>query len=496
MSRRSPRTLLNLAAGLALCAAFAPFSWYAVAPPLIAVTMRFWTGASRSRAFGEGWLFGFAYFGGSTYWVYYSAHDYGGAHPAAAVLIAVLLPAVLALYTAALAYCVRLACDAPTAATLLIQPSLWFVFEWLRGDLLSSFAWNLLGQSLIDSPLAGVLPVVGVYGAGWLTVFIGVALLEALRLKNIRYALAGGAAFAAAAAASLMEWTQAVGDPVRVAVLQADVPQSVRFEAEHMRRAIREYAEMTRKAPDDTLVLWPEAAVPAPYDLLAPKVIQPLAAELSLRGGALLGGAFVRENGRTYNSLFHLSDGEASFYHKRHLVPFGEYVPLRFLVEWVGRFVVIPMSNLDAGKDPPIMRIGGRDVGVSICYEATLTERIKDALPSAEYFVNVSNDGWFGDSAAPRQHLNMSRLRAAEFGRPMVRATTTGISAIINHRGETLWLSEQFVKQSAVREVQPRQGLTPYASLGHAPTWALAWLAAIWWAYGVRRRRRSSEEHG
>lgn len=493
--KNRPATLrggFSLAAGLALCTAFAPFSWYAVAPPLIAAVMALWSAApSRTRAFFDGWLFGFAYFAGSTYWMYYSVHDYGGAPPAAAVLAVVLLSGALALYTGALAACLHFARSAPPALALWIRPSLWFLFEWLRGELLSSFAWNLLGQSLVDSPLSGVLPVVGVYGAGWMLVFVGVALFEAVRRKSPARLLAALVVFASAAAASSVEWTRATGEAVRVTVLQAGVEQSVRFTPEMVRETARIYAAMTRKAPDDTLVVWPEAAIPAPYDRLEARSIRPLVSSLAERGGALLGGAFVRDGGRTYNSLFYADGDETHFYHKRHLVPFGEYMPLRFLLNWLEQVVNIPMSDLAAGRAPPVMTIAGRKVGVSICYEATLTENIRDALPESVYLVNLSNDGWFGDSVAPQQHLDMARLRAMEFGRPMIRATTTGISAIINHQGEVLERSGQFTRHSMSGAVHPREGATPYTVLGNAPMLMSAFFAvgAMLWRSraGVRR---------
>lgn len=488
----------HLIAGALLCAAFAPISWYPIAPILVAVMMWQWTRLSRRRAVWGGYLFGLAYFFGSTYWIYYSAHDYGGAHWAAAILITVLMSVALAFYMAALAFGVWRTRDAPSWLRVLAWPSLWFAVEWLRGSLLSSFAWNSLSQSLIESPLFGVFPLFGVYGAGWLMVFVGALLVEAARRCDARFA-AGAVAVAvgvtaAAWASSSFEWTRVAGAPVRVAVLQGGMSQAERFNRESTLAMMREYAEMTREAPKNTLVVWPEVAIPIPYRLLR-KYIGDLVTELAARNSALVAGVWVREDDeRSYNSLV-FDDGETrTFYHKRHLVPFGEYMPLRFLLAWVKNFVTIPMSDLSAGALPPVMTIGEHEVGVSICYEATLSERIADALPRANYLLNVSNDGWFGDSFAPWQHLNMARLRAAEFARPMVRATTTGISAIINYQGAVLWRSKQFSQYGQVETIQPRRGATPYAVWGNAPIMVVSALSfIIWMARRQRKRHRDAK---
>ena len=168
-------------------------------------------------------------------------------------------------------------------------------------------------------------------------------------------------------------------------------------------------------------------------------------------------------------------------------------MPGRALLGWLRRWIVIPMSDLSAGAASPVLDIGEHKAGVSICYEAALSGLIADAMPAAHYFINLSNDAWFGVGAAAEQHLQMARVRAAEFGRPMLRATTTGISAIIDHRGRLLRRTRQRSRESLAASVQPRQGLTPYAAWGDWPAALAVLLSFAAFARHRRRRGRPSE---
>lgn len=483
------RLLPNALAGVALCAAYAPFSWFVIAPPLIAIVLFAWSRESTRGALAGGWVFGFAYFCASCHWIYFSVHEYGHAPAIFALLVVVLLAAVLALYFAGLAYCVRYMASMPFMLRAIVWPSLWSAAEWLRGSAVSSFPWNLLGQTLVDSPLSGLLPVFGVYGSGWLLVLIGVLLFECVRRRRWSLSIPPVLIVLSGVLLAQVQWTQEKGEPVPAALLQANVPQTVRFNKQYIRSAIREYADMTRQAPDRALVIWPEAAVPLLYDRLEQSLLHPLVGELAERGGHLLGGFFVREEKRVYNSLVYF-DGTRQFYHKRHLVPFGEYMPGRFLLNWIRYWVHIPMSDLSAGDLPPILDIGEHSVGVAICYEAAFTELVSDTMPEANYFIHLSNDAWFGDSSAARQHLQIARMRALEFARPVLRVTTTGISAIIDHRGRILKQSRQHSKEALIGRIQPRHGLTPYAMWRHWPVMPVLIFTLIIFGYYYRKQRK------
>jgi len=180
----------------------------------------------------------------------------------------------------------------------------------------------------------------------------------------------------------------------------------------------------------------------------------------------LLAGIFISdlETGRYYNSLINVHGGD---YRKRHLVPLGEYIPLRFLIDFFSHWVKIPMSDIDSGADnQPLLHAAGQPLGVSICFEDAFARDVRRDLPEATLLVNVSNDAWFDGSFEPFQHHAIARMRALESGRFMLRATNTGISSIIGPKGEEIAVSSQFEIQVLKASVQPMTGSTPYIFWG------------------------------
>ena len=491
-------------AGIALTGAYAPLSWFPLAVLAPAVTLALWRRAPRVAA-ARGWVFGFAHFGTSFYWLYYSLHDFGQAPVVLAVAATMLFSAVLAVYCAGLAWVTAHVARRTGKALLClaVYPSLWVLSEWSRGVLLTGFPWNFIGQAAIDSPLAAILPVFGTLGVSWVTVFFSGCLVLVLSRRGVTRVVVPGAAAAVFVTAMVMDplkWSVADGEPIEVALVQPNVEQSLKFDPDEFERIVNGYRELTARAVGADLVLWPETALPAYYDVIEPDVLTPLNDEIRAAGGEFLLGAFVRDGAGTYNAVAMVARPPRVYY-KQHLVPFGEYLPLRGLFEFFRKWILIPMSDLRAGSGPPLMRVGGRDVGVSICYEVSFASGIIAALPRAAYLINVSNDSWFGDSTAPHQHLQMARVRSVETARAMVRATSTGISAVIDHRGAVVARSRQFSEQVLTAPVQPRRGRTPYVSWGDAPilAWSLLLVLAPW-VPGVgaagRRAQRDRDIYG
>jgi apolipoprotein N-acyltransferase len=236
------------------------------------------------------------------------------------------------------------------------------------------------------------------------------------------------------------------------------------------------YWELTERNLDAELVVWPETAIPDFLHHVRGVLIEPMAARAREEGTEIVLGIPVMEadTGRHFNALLSLGTRE-DLYAKRHLVPFGEFMPFK---AWLGPLVdlfEVPMSDFSRGSsERPLLAVGDRMAGVSICYEDAFPAEVAQALPEAEFLINVSNDAWFGDSLAPHQHLEMARMRALENGRYLLRATNTGISAIIDQRGQVLGVIPAFVRGDFVAEVRPYAGATPYARLGNAPAIGLA----------------------
>jgi apolipoprotein N-acyltransferase len=271
-------------------------------------------------------------------------------------------------------------------------------------------------------------------------------------------------------------------------VLQGNVEQAVKWNPDGLLPTLQTYLQLTRDHLDSDLIVWPETAIPEFLHSVEQPLLKPLGETARARGAEIVIGVPIMESAdHYYNGLISIGSAEDRYY-KRHLVPFGEYLPfkalLRPLIDWFD----VPMSDFSRGHAAkPLLQVGAHRVGVSICYEDVFPDEVRQALPEASYLINVSNDAWFGDSLAPHQHLEFARLRALESGRPLVRATNTGISAIVDERGGVIGSIRSFERGAYSAEIQPRAGVTPFSRLGSGPAIAIA-LAMLGAALLLRRR--------
>jgi len=484
------RGVASLLLGALLTLAFAPFEWRLLALLSPALLLWLWLPLSPKQAAWSGWLFGVGLFGSGISWVYHSLHLFGAAVAPLAAFLTLLFALFLALFFALLGYLFArfpVSSDAKALRLLLVGPALWVLLEVFRGWFLTGFPWLLLGYAHLDTPLAGYAPLFGVLSLSWLSIVSGVLLLlfcSAAWQRASQPALLSGAIllllWGGGALLQRVDWSQPVGEPITVALLQGNVSQEKKFRGQ-MRSSIIRYMEMSRQQSEADLIVWPETAVPL-YFRNAEALLQPLVEELKAQNQDLLLGTFLYDepNRRYYNSVLSLVQPDQN-YHKQHLVPFGEYMPLRFLLDFLSRFIVIPMSDLASGSDQqPALAVAGHFAGVSICYESAYGAVVANALPQADFLVNVSNDAWFGDSLAPEQHLEIVRMRALELSRPLVRATNTGISAFVDHKGNLLQRGPKFVQWSMSAELQPREGRNGYMIWGDWLVILTAWLLLLW----------------
>ena len=494
---RHPRLgdALALIAGAALPLAFAPIEWRVISVLAPAILFLLWLDVTPRRAFWRGYLFGLGQFGVGVSWVYNSIHLFGHAvAPLAAVLTALFI-AFLALFPALAGWALRrfsrrLALG-PLQQLALI-PFGFALHEWVRGWLFTGFPWLLLGQAHVDSWAAGYLPVFGVYGTGLVIAILAAAVGTVLLGGRLQRWLAVGAVLLfglAGIALGRLEWTHPIGEPLDVSIVQGNIDQAEKWRKEQFDATLELSEKLSRAHFGQDVIVWPESAIPATYGKVAENYLLPLADDAQRYGTTLVTGLFVidAQQAAIYNSLVALGP-QQDVYHKRHLVPFGEYTPLRSVLGWLDQFVTIPMSDLDRGTGRPLLKVGDYWTGASICYEDAFGEEVIEALPEAAYLVNVSNDAWFGDSLAPWQHLELAQLRALETGRWMVRATNTGVSAIVDPRGRIAAISPQFERHVLSGQIEPRAGMTPYASWGNWPPVVVA-LLVLGLVAGLRWRR-------
>ena len=416
------------------------------------------------RLFLHGWLFGNGYFGVGVYWTYNSLHDFGQASPVVAALIAALLILALAVFPALTLCAWQWGKRQVGDKAIWLMPLFWFAFEWFRGWFLTGMPWLSLGYAHVDSFLAGFGPIVGVYGISALSIFLSISLLMLVKRRQyIAIAIPVGI-FGLGLSLQSVDWTKADGEALKVTMVQGNIPQEIKWRYEERQNIFNTYWRETSQHWDSDLIVWPETALPGRSERIQESILTPITKKAVEQGSHILTGVIVSDNvnKRFYNSMILLGENQGT-YHKRHLVLFGEYYPLRWLIDFMRNWINIPYSDLTPGPDDQLlMSIKGVALGLSICFEDVFSRDVMPDIPEANILVNASNDAWFGDSLAPHQHLQMAQMRAIEAGRPMVRSTNTGISAFIDSHGQIEQISEQFKTQSLSQFVQGRSGITPF----------------------------------
>ena len=508
-----PRVAIVFMAGCAHAASVAwPFSfglpqglpvWWL---QLLALGLLAWTlnqpGTTWRQAFLLGWVFAVSWLAGTFWWLFISMHTYGGLAAPLAAMAVVGLAALLALYYAAFFGAFKALALVNKAWSAIIFAAFWLLAEMARGVWLTGFGWGASGYAHVDGLLAGYAPWVGAYGlcfiSAWLAITISqafacgpwqrVAALLVLTLPSVAQmgTNEGGTAFSSSAGR------------LAVTLLQGNIPQDEKFQpGTGVVESLRWYGAQLLAAHTD-LVVSPETAIPLLPQQLPPgywdglKVAFTAPAAAPSKRAAIIGiplGSY--EDGYT-NSVIGLQGGQPAIYQydKHHLVPFGEFIPPLF--KWFTAMMNIPLGDFNRGAvGQPSFEVAGQRLAPNVCYEDLFGEelgaRFIDPAKAPTIFVNVSNIGWFGNTVAIDQHLQISRMRALEFERPFVRATNTGATVIIDHHGAVKQSLPRHTRGVLTGEVEGRNGVTPFAwwiaRLGLWPFWLLGFglvAAALW----------------
>lgn len=494
-----PGNLLALAAGALTTLALAPFALWPLAILSIALFYLGLRELSPRQALGRGWCYGFGLFVAGTSWIYVSIHDYGAASVPLAAFLTLGFCAGLALLFALAAWLWArwLRRDEAPLADALAFAALWLAQEAFRGWFLTGFPWLYAGYSQLDGPLAGLAPLGGV----WLLSFclaLSAALLSNLaRLRERRLFLAIGLAlliapWVAGLALKGQAWTTPAGAPLRVAALQGNVPQNLKWDPAQLNAQLALYRDLSFRAQPVDLIVWPETAVPVLKEFAA-GYLDAMAQFAQSRQAALITGVPIRqinERGekRYYNAITVVGQGQGS-YLKQKLVPFGEYVPLQELLRGLIAFFDLPMSDFARGAaDQPLLQAKGYQIAPSICYEVVYPELSASLAARSQLLLTVSNDTWFGTSIGPLQHLQMAQMRALEAGRWMIRATNNGVTGLIDPFGRIAVQIPQFQQAVLYGEVVPMQGLTPYL---YWRAWPLVILCGLLFGWALLASRIS-----
>lgn len=492
-------------------------AFIALTPLFVALAGRGCRGVSTRRGFQLGLITGFVHFAGTVYWTHGTVTTYGGLPIIVGVLVAGLLVLYMSLFVGLAAAVSAVMIQRFGTTGLMLAPAAWVAAEYLRGNLFGGFPWIPLGNSVVRLlPLAQVASLVGVYGLSWLLATLHACFAVAAVGRGRARLVAVAAALVIVAGASI--WGAARiskgdlvrdGSPMTVGLIQANIPQEQKWNPGHARTIFDRYLTMTRQAvaKGAQLVIWPESATPFFYeeDPNGAAAIQQLVRET---GTPLLFGTDQVEDApdgeqRYYNSAFMLdtAGATAAVYRKMYLVPFGEYVPFKDLLFFVGPLVEA-VSDFSPGEQVTMLPAHGHMLNTAICYEVVYPDLARKAvLAGSELLTTITNDAWYGTSSAPFQHFELAAMRAIEQGRYLARAANTGISGFVDPYGRVLAETSLFETTVVIGEVRVRQGLTVYARIGDiAPQLAVfltlitlgaAFLPPQWldWRFRVARSR-------
>jgi apolipoprotein N-acyltransferase len=467
--------------------ALAPLGWVALAPLCLAVARTGSRPAPRGmRPFLLGLVTGIVAFAGTVSWTSDVLAVFGGLNAALAWALAALLIAYLAIYPALFSLTLTTAVSRAGTSALAIAPVLWVGTEWLRGTLFTGFPWVLLGYSQSDTlaPLQAT-SVVGIYGLSGLvacpSAALAIMLMRDARRTRQRLMTAAVLVILPVSAATWGAWRiqqQALvhGPAVRVGVVQGNVPQGQKWDPAYRDAILDRYVSLTRRVARDgvDLVVWPESSTPFVFgrDAMQTEIMR--AGLVQARVPVVFGSDEVIGPTEFYNSAFVMdASGEIrGAYRKMQLVPFGEYIPVRTLL-FFAQPLVEGFSDFSAGQQLTLLPVGAHRMSVAVCYEAVFPWLARRAVQQgSQLLATITNDAWYGLSAAPYQHFQQARVRAVETGRYLVRAANTGISGVVDPYGRIVVQSPLFETGTWVGEVRWLNGITPYVRMGDAVAWA------------------------
>jgi len=492
----APITLLFLGALIALAAELPYGGWVQI--PLLSLVwwrLSLLKDCSLKQYFFLSLAFGIAYFVVGLWWLYISLHDVGGMNASLACIAVFLLSIYVAFYFSIACLSIRLFKTSYLSGLLLA--SSWVLSEYLRGELFTGFPWMGLAETQVNGPFASIAPFLGGPACTFLVIWTSWEIFQLNKRFKISL-ISIAAVITISQLAGLASFTKPFGEPISIRLIQGNFEQSLKFNPLATNRQIDFYAsEIKRDAAD--LVIIPETAFPWPQNNLPAGLINYLqdfsnASSSNLLLGLI--GEVATDQGLQYtNRATGLSPNIPSYqYDKSHLVPFGEFIPPGF--QWFVQALHVPISELARGslkqvpfnilrKDQPTIH-----AAITICYEdvfgGELASRIQNSEAPVSLLINMTNLAWFGQSQAPTQQLRLSQMRSLETGLPALRATNTGITAVLGADGKILAALPEFTQASLSAQVQPYIGKTPYVIWGNFPILSISCLLLIW---GLIRHR-------
>lgn len=464
--------LLTFLAGILLTLSFAPFNYSYLALLSLVILFSSWQQCSPWQAAFRGYFFGLGLFSLGVTWVFVSIYFYGNASLFASALLSELFAAFWALFPALVGYlAVKFKNWTHPCILLWIMPLLWIFVEYLRGFwLLNGFPWLQIAYSQIDSPFAGFMPLFGVYGTGFLLALTASLFTYLLYFKHHHKLIIASLVILMISGCLLkhIAWTEKIGKPIRATLIQGNISQDQKWQESHLVTTLFLYQQMTSLHWDSDVIIWPETSIPAYLSQVDKYFLKPLEQQAIAHKTNIIVSLLEKDNQThaVFNSALVLGS-ERAVYRKNHLLPFGEYMPWQPLSSWILNAIGIRLDDFSSGGNhQPLLKAAGYHFNTSICYEDAFGSETIRHLSETAYLVNLTNDAWFGRSFEPYQHLQMARMRAIETGRYMLRATNSGLTAIIAPNGDVIKQAPLFETFTISGNIFPMKGVTIYARLG------------------------------
>lgn len=481
--KHSKNYLFSLCCGLSLVFAYAPFSlWW-----LPFIVLPLWFKKLENTPFKEaskqGYAFSLGWFSSGISWVHVSIDQFGGIPLFASILVMVLLCAYLALF-GALACFLSARFTAQKRINLWLLPAFWLIAEYCRSHFLTGFPWLSLGYSQIDGPLAHWAPLIGEIGITYILLFTSVFIFKLIKLQHQKtIGISLTLLVLSTWQLSQVNWVTTSGEVTKVALIQGNMSQDMKWSPEQEWPTLLSYIDLTRVNYDADIIVWPESAIPAlePLDHIQ-EYLSMANKSAHLNESAIITGIINYDfsNGEYYNALIVLGDEDreslqgsysynnANRYYKNHLLPIGEFVPFQEWLRPLAPLFNLPLSSFSRGDYvQKNLKAKGLHILPLICFEIAFPEQlIANFTTDTNILLTVSNDAWFGDSHGPHQHLEIARMRSLEFGRPLIRSTNTGITAVIDHKGKIQSVAPQFKEAVLKSDVALVKGQTPFSQWG------------------------------
>ncbi|MDT0604842.1 apolipoprotein N-acyltransferase [Thalassotalea castellviae] len=501
----SDKTLwLSFIAGLNLVFSYAPFSFWWIS--FISLTLWFVhleklcqkKQVNTTRLLTKhSFIFGFGWFASGISWVHVSIAEFGGMPLFASLFLMLLLCLYLALFPTLAGYLTAKIAKTQQACSKLnlwLLPSIWLLTEYLRGVVLTGFPWLSLGYGQISGPLAPLAPIIGELGITFCLLIFCVALSKLILKSHTKQAgIALLSIFIITLFSHQQTWVSPTGKTIKTALIQGNIEQSIKWQPEQQWPTMLKYLDLTRLNYDAQLIIWPESAIPAIETMSTTQEFLDMANQSAALNNATIITGILNYNFETkeyFNSLIvlgkkHHADINGDYYYgnnnrydKNHLLPIGEFVPFGDLLRPIAPLFNLPQSSFSRGSYvQDNLQANDLNILPLICFEIAFPEQLAaNFYNDSDILLTVSNDAWFGNSHGPHQHMEIARMRALEFGRPLLRSTNTGVTAVTDHLGVITKQIPQFEQAVLTTEIQLVSGQTPYSQYGRYPIWFIGFL--------------------